>query len=114
MSIKKSNCQNGGRGEVVRRMTKRRSKRSCKGGRGGGNRGRGLGIGGRVGERWWGRVGERWWGWAGRDMEKVRFTHWKPLHQELFFSHSFCLFQSIIAFQLCMFVKMICWNLMTY
>ena len=48
------------------------------GGRWGGKGGREGGKGGKVGRRW---------GWGGRDIVKVRFIHWKPLYQELFYSH---------------------------
>ena len=55
-----------------------------KGGRGGGKGGRGGGKWGREG-----RKGGRRWGLGGKDKEKVRFIHWKPVHQELFFLLTF-------------------------
>ena len=52
--------------------------RESRGGGGKGGRLGGEGKGGRI----WGKEGR-----GGTDIEKVRFTRSKPLHQEVFYSH---------------------------
>ena len=81
-----SNCQNGGwRGRQGQKGGGKGGREGWKGGRGAGKGGRRGGKGGREGGKG-GKVGRRW-GREGRDIVKVRFIHWKPLYQELFYSH---------------------------